>query len=187
MIKLSQLLKEIKIHQPRKEEDTIIQYIKDSISQWMKIEIEDYYEGLMLSLVQENEDIITFIKNNMIENNHELLRGGHPYLVTYDTKITEKELLEYIDDNREVISYINDIIFRYYFEQHNLKDYITSIKQSFYKDFDTWFEEDKQDTDIIRGDIEDLVFNTIEDNIDLYLDDLPYDQDFKNFLYKILH
>ena len=143
LIKKNQSLNEVKINQPTPGLPVdFTNNVKDAINRHIVSlvkEHEGYYETPAVEFIKDenygtHDAVIEFIKEHMVVNHYEFEKDGKEIIASplNVSTISDEDVLDYLNDNIDLKSYINKVIWKAYFEtidigklRNQVFDYIT--------------------------------------------------------------
>jgi hypothetical protein len=180
---------EIKVNQPTYLPSNTTSEVRKHVISYILDEINFTSEKDMLSYYFEPHiyDMFkSFIIDQMVFNNHEILKNGEEILVSHNDEniINEQDIKDYIDSKPELEKYLKQLMWKFYYDNVDINEiYREALNQAQAdkKDFDD-DGENYNEWDIERS--VDRAINNL--SFSYYLDDVIYenDNDFKEFLEK---
>ncbi len=119
--------------------------------------VEAMFEDRVLGPLVEK-----YIKSKMIETNAEIVRGGESDIVTRAnvSLLTDKELLEFVEDNKEVQLYLARLFWRSYLDSIDIGDIRKLVSKYYGSDYENEYVDSKGQ--FSYKDIEDLIYYKLE-------------------------
>jgi hypothetical protein len=168
----------------------VIEHIKDTVIEYITNEIQSAENWSIKSFINQylDESVIdtfeSFIIDQMIFNHYTLYKNGNEVLVSHNTDrdlIDEKDIVDYVDENPKLQTYLKNLLRKFYFENIDIPCLTqASIRQA--------LEDNKQfNLDGDRYSIND-VYLSVEYAMgsskcgDANFDGVLYDYDFNSFL-----
>lgn len=113
--------------------------------------VEAMFEDRVLGPLVEK-----YIKSKMIETNAEIVRGGESDIVTRAnvSLLTDKELLEFVEDNKEVQLYLARLFWKSYLDSLDINDIRKLVSKYYGSDYENEFSYEN---------IEDLIYHKLND------------------------
>jgi hypothetical protein len=146
--------------------DEIIEYIIDLIN------TNDYYSSYIIYelLSEANNSVLPqFIKDQMVFNNHEILRNGEEILLTFNNQniVKTQDMIDYIDERPDLKNYLETLIWEFYFEYINFQYIYSECMKKATKEYKKYSELDKYDIkNIVEKIIEvDLNYSTWPEDV----------------------
>ena len=133
LIKKAQSLNEYKINKPSESIPTAFtNQIKDAINRHIISNVKEYIDENGNPAVEFVKDekygthdaIIDFIKEHMVVNHYEFEKDGKEIIASplNTSTISDEDVLDYLNDNADLKSYINKVIWKAYFETVDIGD-----------------------------------------------------------------
>jgi hypothetical protein len=133
LIKKNQSLNEYKINKPSESIPTAFtNQIKDAINRHIVSLVKEYTDENGNPVVEFIKDekygthdaIIEFIKEHMVVNHYEFEKDGKEIIASplNVSTISDEDILDYLNDNADLKSYINKVIWKAYFETVDIGD-----------------------------------------------------------------
>jgi hypothetical protein len=173
------LLKEIKVNKPPSPiEFENLNKLKGFIIVRLKEIIEDEI-NISLSSLLENENVIKYIINDMISNNHEIVRKGEEILVSHSNinLLNEKDISNYLENNNQLDEYFKSLILEFYYDQIDINSIYKKAKDELKK------FEIEDDEEVTNWDLKYISNNIMDNDEDIYLEDITWDNpEFDNFI-----
>jgi hypothetical protein len=133
LIKKNQSLNEYKINKPSESIPTAFtNQVKDAINRHIISNVKEYIDENGNPAVEFVKDekygthdaIIEFIKEHMVVNHYEFEKDGKEIIASplNTSTISDEDVLDYLNDNTDLKSYINKVIWKAYFETVDIGD-----------------------------------------------------------------
>jgi hypothetical protein len=133
LIKKNQSLNEYKINKPSESIPTAFtNQVKDAINRHIVSLVKEYIDENGNPAVEFVKDekygthdaIIEFIKEHMVVNHYEFEKDGKEIIASplNTSTISDEDVLDYLNDNTDLKSYINKVIWKAYFETVDIGD-----------------------------------------------------------------
>lgn len=133
LIKKNQSLNEYKINKPSESIPTAFtNQVKDAINRQIISNVKEYIDENGNPAVEFVKDekygthdaIIEFIKEHMVVNHYEFEKDGKEIIASplNVSTISDEDVLDYLNDNADLKSYINKVIWKAYFETVDIGD-----------------------------------------------------------------
>jgi hypothetical protein len=159
-------LLEIKIQKPVGSNDLeakILDEIKNKVKDYIVNEIEDNQDAADMA-IQEliNLDKLSFLKDQMIEDNYEFSKNGEEILSSPSNidSIEEEQIREYIEETPEIKKKLLDLFWGFYFENLDYNKYIFMVLNKMKNHFKFMTSEDISD---VKYFVEDVLSDEEED------------------------
>ena len=153
----------------------VIDYILDEIGLAEHI-LRYYFESSVYDIFRP------FIIDQMIFNNHEVLKNGEEILVSHNNEniIDEQDIKDYIDSKPELEKYLKQLIWKFYYDNVDInemyREAINQVKQDKKEIEDANETYDKWD---LKRSVQEASYSFL-----FYLDDVIDDNNFERFLEK---
>jgi len=153
----------------------VIDYILDEIGLAEHI-LRYYFESSVYDIFRP------FIIDQMIFNNHEVLKNGEEILVSHNNEniIDEQDIKDYIDSKPELEKYLKQLIWKFYYDNVDInemyREAINQVKQDKKEIEDADETYDKWD---LKRSVQEASYSFL-----FYLDDVIDDNNFERFLEK---
>lgn len=165
-VELPKEIEEIKIAKPtisNNLELKILDEIKDKVKNYIIDTIEDNKDAAD-NAIQEliNLDKLSFLKENMIEDNYEFSLDGEEILVSPSNidSIGDEQIREYIEETPEIKKKLIDLFWEFYFENINYNKYVSMVLNEMKDHLKSMTSEDISD---VKHFVEDVLPNEEED------------------------
>jgi len=168
----------------------IIEHVKDTVIEYITNEIHSAEEWSIKSFINQYLDrsvidtFESFIIDQMIFNHYTLYKNGNEVLVSHNTDrdlIDEKDIVDYVDENPKLQTYLKNLLRKFYFENIDIPCLTqASIRQALEDNKQFNLDGDRYGIDDVYLSVEYAMENSKCG--DANFDGVLYDYDFNSFL-----
>ena len=160
----------------------IINKIKTEVAEYLAYEVSHINNRTAVSYYLDSniyDTLYSFVVDQMIFTNHEVFKNGEETLVSHNNVdiIEEEDILDYIESNLELQSYLKQLLITFYSENVDIKCLTNAALNKAQQD-QQYFKNDYNLYDIELS----VQYAMSNNNCDYYVPDVVTDNDFESFL-----